>query len=333
MKNTVLIWLFTLVYTLQLSGQHTFSLVAIDTLTLEVGSAGATCLDTRQEGLGAVVISDVFPGRGAIHSQALLNFSNQANARQRMLAGDKPEEIINWLVNNDVQRIPQRRQYGIVAIDPTGGIQAAAFTGRQCLEVKDHIVGPNYAIQGNILIGEHVLDSMENAFLRQEGDLADKLMAAMNAAGFEGADVRCLSEGVSSRSAFLRLARPDDAPNRLSIDLVINETAFGIEPIDELFVEYQQFKATASNDLTGSPISVFPNPFSNELTLKTPYSSDWIAHFYDGLGRQIQSIRWNGTEKKIDNLPINSTTVVLLQVMDEWRPQNIFSQKILRFER
>jgi len=309
--------------------QHTFSIVAIDTLTLEIGSAGATCLDTRQEGLGAVVISDIIPDRGAIHSQALLNFSNQQNARQRMLVGDSPDQIISWLVNNDAQRVPQLRQYGIVSIEPKGKISTAAFTGRQCLDVKSHILGPNYAIQGNILIGTEVLDSMEKAFLRQDGTLSDKLMAAMNAAAFEGADARCLSEGISSRSAFLRMAKPGDDPKRLAIDLVINETSFGVEPIGELYVLYQQLKATAASGRDQSPIKVFPNPFSNNLTVVTPYASSWTATIFDANGQEIHRVSWTGIEKKLENVSLKSTAVVLLRVRDDKRPQNTFSQKLI----
>ena len=52
--------------------QHTFSIVAVDAITGEIGSAGATCLDIDDLGgeEGALVISDIIRGVGAIHSQA-----------------------------------------------------------------------------------------------------------------------------------------------------------------------------------------------------------------------------------------------------------------------
>ncbi|MEO0474258.1 MAG: secretion protein, partial [Bacteroidota bacterium] len=50
--------------------QDTFSIVAVDSVTGEVGSAGATCLDATNNGVSAVIISDVLPGRGAIHTQS-----------------------------------------------------------------------------------------------------------------------------------------------------------------------------------------------------------------------------------------------------------------------
>jgi len=309
--------------------QHTFSIVAIDTATLEIGSAGATCLDVNREGLAAVVISDILPGRGVVHSQALLNFSNQTNARIRMQAGDTPEQIISWLRNNDVQRNPEVRQYGIVAIDPAGRVETAAFTGRNCLDVKDHILGPNYSIQGNILMGTQVLDSMEGAFLRQEGPLADKLMAALNAAAFPGADSRCFNEGVSSRSAFIRLAQADDPPNRLTVDLSVNATPRGIEPIDELYIQYLKFKATKVEGAEKFDIKVFPNPFFNAVKIEAPYSSDWTATFLDNSGKKCLSIRWTGSEKLVENIRLDASTIVLLQLKDERRDDVVFSKKLI----
>ena len=214
--------------------QDTFSIVAVDSVTGEVGSAGATCLDNSVVSGGARVISDVFNGRGAIHSQALLNAGNKANARNRFLAGDSPDEIIAWLIANDVQDTPTVRQYGIVDFGPNGSPRSAAYTGVDCMDYKNHIVGPNYAIQGNILLGPEILDSMESRFLNTNGTLAEKLMAAMQGANVPGADTRCLSEGVSSLSAFLRVAKPNDPEFFNSIDLLVGSTPFGVEPIDSL---------------------------------------------------------------------------------------------------
>jgi uncharacterized Ntn-hydrolase superfamily protein len=49
-----------------------------------------------------------------------------------MLEGLSPAEIINWLVENDVQNQPQRRQYGIVDFDEEGNARSTALTGTSC---------------------------------------------------------------------------------------------------------------------------------------------------------------------------------------------------------
>ncbi|MCK9450908.1 MAG: DUF1028 domain-containing protein [Bacteroidales bacterium] len=245
------------------TAQDTFSIVAVDTLTGEVGSAGASCLDNSAIAGGAIIISDIIPGRGAIHTQSYWHPTNQANAHQKMLEGLSPEEIINWLENNDVQNQPGRRQYGIVDFDEAGSSRSAAFTGVNCMDWKGHYTGANYSIQGNILLGQAIIDSIEARFLRTEGSLADKLMAALQGANVVGADTRCAPEGVSSLSAFLRVAQADNEADSLYLDLNVPETPDGVEPIDELQTLYNEWlnwvgqqEKQADNQL----FEVFPNP-------------------------------------------------------------------------
>ena len=216
------------------SGQHTFSIVAIDTATGEIGSAGASCLDASAISTGVMIISDILPGRGAIHTQAQWNSANQNAARTRMLAGDSPQQVIQWLVANDVQGDPSVRQYGIVDTDGNGVPRSAGYTGANCFAYANHITGPGYAIQGNILLGQGILDSMEARYLRTTGTLAERLMAALQGANVPGADTRCLSEGVSSLSAFLRVSKPWDIGRSYYLELLVDQTPFGQEPIDSL---------------------------------------------------------------------------------------------------
>ena len=232
-----------------LHAQHTFSIVAVDTLTGEIGSAGATCGDTIiwPGTPGAYIISDVLPGIGAIHTQSFWDRTNQVNAHNRMIAGDSPDEIITWLKENDVNGTPSQRQYGIVDFRD-GNSRSAAYTGKDCSDYKNHILGSNYAIQGNILLGQHILDSMESRFLEAEGTLADKLMAALQGANVVGADSRCSDEGVSSLSAFLRIARSTDRADSLMLDMNIGATPVGADPIDALERAYNNWRAVGSVD-------------------------------------------------------------------------------------
>ena len=206
--------------------QDTFSIVAVDPVTQEVGSAGASCIN------GSIIISDVHPGIGAVHTQSYWNSTNQNNASDLMDQGYTPEEIIEYLVENDAQGNPSIRQYGVV--DLVDGGRSAAFTGENCYDYKDHILGPTYAIQGNILLGQEVLDSMETNFLNTSGSLATRLMAAMQGAKISGADTRCLSNGISSLSAFIRVAQSTNSEDSLHLHLNVNNTQPGIDPIDTL---------------------------------------------------------------------------------------------------
>ncbi|MDX1462268.1 MAG: DUF1028 domain-containing protein, partial [Marinirhabdus sp.] len=266
-----------------LSAQHTFSIVAVDPVTGEIGSAGATCLDiddlNGEE--GALVISDIILGIGAIHTQAFWHPTNQAAARERMEAGDSPQEILDWLFTNDpAPGTNQDRQYGIV--DLIGGVggtpRSAAFTGTSNSSVANDIVGPNYAIQGNILISQAVLDDMETGFLNTPGTLADKLMGAMQGAKRIGADNRCTSNQTSSKSAFLRVAKVSDLYSNyghLTVDLNVSKTDVAEDPIDVLQTTYDFYLANPGTDCTTN-IDTFPYAESFESGL-----GDWVQNDID----------------------------------------------------
>jgi hypothetical protein len=75
------------------SAQDTFSIVAVDSVTGEVGSAGASCVDLILffPNYTTDFLGDLIPGQGAINTQASYNVTNQNNARSRMLAGTTNE--------------------------------------------------------------------------------------------------------------------------------------------------------------------------------------------------------------------------------------------------
>ncbi len=281
MKIKIFLFAFV-IFAAGLKAQDTFSIVAVDTLTGEMGSAGASCIDNSAIAGGALIISDVLPGRGVIHTQSYWLAANQTNARNRMLAGDSPQQIIDWLVTNDVQNQPGRRQYGIVDLDPEGHPRSAAYTGATSADWKGHIIGRNYAIQGNILLNQGIVDSIESRFLRAEGNLSDKLMAALQGANVPGADSRCLNEGVSSLSAFLRVAKPQNRPDSLYLHLNVKQTPYGVEPIDSLQVLYDNWKMLvgiqnpAANDL--DQWEIYPNPSEGILYVKIKNEVDKILN-------------------------------------------------------
>ena len=253
----------------------TFSIVAVDTNTGEVGSAGGSCI------ANSIIISDIHPGYGAIHTQSYWTSANQSYASSLMEQGYSASEIITLLEQNDIQGNPSIRQYGIVNINfgnnygylyeeecnNIGGTfwngisnsgelgectdtplaESASFTGENCSDWKGHINGIHYAIQGNILLNEEVLNQMEYNFLNTNGTLDQKLMSAMQGAKIPGADTRCLDEGISTLSAFIRLAKPAD-DNIYHMDLNVNniipyyqQTGLWIDPIDTLQTLYSQW--------------------------------------------------------------------------------------------
>ena len=212
----------------------TFSIVAVDTLTGQIGSAGASCIQ------GSIIISDIHPGLGAIHTQSYWNASNQDSASSLMEQGYEPQDIIDWLVENDAQNDPTIRQYGIV--DLLEGGRSAAFTGENCSDFKGHKIGNTYAIQGNILLGQSILDDMEEAFLTQYGTFEEKLMASLMAANVVGADTRCTPYGTPSISAFIRVSDPNDYGEYMFLDINVDNAPLTLNPLDSLHVLYWDWK-------------------------------------------------------------------------------------------
>ena len=216
--------------------EDTFSIVAVDPITNEVGSAGASCI------AGSIIISDIHPGVGAIHTQSYWTGSNQNYASSLMDLGYSPNEIIEELIHNDSGNNSTIRQYGIV--DLIDGGRTAAFTGDNCSDYKGHILGDTYAIQGNILLGNEILENMEEEFLNAEGNLAEKLMASLQGANVPGADTRCLEDSLSSLSAFIRVAKHNEVEDNYYLDINVNNVDFisyNIDPIDSLQVLFDDW--------------------------------------------------------------------------------------------
>tara|TARA_B100000212_G_scaffold237494_1_gene180739 strand:- start:2718 stop:3587 length:870 start_codon:yes stop_codon:yes gene_type:complete len=262
-------------------GLSTFSIVAVDIENGIVGSAGASCIG------GSIIISDIHPGVGAIHTQSYWSGYNQIMASNMMDLGLTPDEIIDYIVENDVSNNPTIRQYGIVDIYDGG--RSAAYTGSNCMDYKDHILGPNYAIQGNILLDENILLSMEQNFNQTVGTLSDKLMAALQGANIPGADSRCLNNNTSSLSAFIRVAKPLDEEGDYYLDLNVNNTSNGVEPIDllqELYNQWQQ-EQDPIGDISGDGIlDIIDLIIVIDFILEELFDPNADLNFDDGLNIQ-----------------------------------------------
>lgn len=301
-----------------LPAQDTFSIAAVDTLTGEVGSAGASCVNLFQAGFSDPgFLAQQLPGVGSINTQSFYLAGNQTNAMARMQAGDTPDAIMAWLAANDVQGNPTQRQYGAAMLQG-GGSAAAGYTGVNCLSYADHITGPNYAIQGNILLGPEILLAMEANFLGTEGTLADKLMAALQGANVVGADTRCAANGTSSLFAFIEVAQPTDPFNQPSLALGVRLGSTGVEPIDSLQSIYDAWVLTAGvlERVAAPALQLQPNPVHDRLLVSLA-TNEGLDAFYllDVTGRTVpvepRSVGEGRMELSVDHLPCGYYTVVV----------------------
>ena len=261
-----------------LVSQDTFSIVCADSTTRQVGSAGASCVDLIAFGINnPSFLGELFPNTGAINSQASYLPSNQEQAAIRMRAGDTPEQIANWLYEHDTEDNPDIRQYGIVRFVGKSAV-SQGFTGQSCMDFKNHITGSidgiAYSIQGNILSGQHILDSMEARFRRESGSIACKLMAALQGANSIGADIRCAPNNTSSLFSFLKVAKPSDDSKNPSVNIsFVSSNGEQIEPITELqriFDDKVGCQTVGIIENGTSENVYFPNPADNIITFTSP---------------------------------------------------------------
>jgi hypothetical protein len=168
----------------------TWAVILTDTETGEVGIGQATCvsgIDLRS--LSAVIVT----GHGVATVQAFVDSSGVARTtiRDELLAGTPPDEILNVLSMTD----PQHETHQYCIVDTAGG--AATYTGTSAQGLQyaggqtGEVGGLRYCVAGNVLTGAPVVEQAVQAVVQTAGSLADKLMAAMQAARAMGGDGRC----------------------------------------------------------------------------------------------------------------------------------------------
>ena len=187
-RRTYIAALLPLTLACAIRAQATWSMIVIDTRTREIAVAAATCVP------GADLMADlavVRVGVGAACAQALVDPSvrNRRLIWEELQRGTDPRIILQMLEAQDPRH--QDRQYGIVDVHG----RAVTFTGRRNGRYANGLTGRYgslvYAIQGNVITGQPVLDEAERAIRETPGALPEKIMAAMEAARDMGGDGRC----------------------------------------------------------------------------------------------------------------------------------------------
>ena len=158
---------------------NTFSIVGYDPDKEELGIA----VQSKFLAVGAVV-PWAKAKVGAIATQALANLDYGEEGLKLLEEGYSPAEVIKKLRAEDEN--DQSRQVGVVSA--TG--KSASFTGDDCYDWAGGITGDNFACQGNILVGEDTVQAMADTFTNTEGDLADRLVTALEAGQKAGGDKR-----------------------------------------------------------------------------------------------------------------------------------------------
>ena len=159
----------------------TFSIVGFDPATGDMGVA----VQSRYFAVGAVVPWGE-PGVGVVATQAAVNTGYGPAALELLRQGLSPEQVVERLLAEDT--FPRLTGRQVAVMDARGRV--AVHTGPEASEWAGHRMGPSFSAQGNILAGPEVVDGMARAFQETEGELAFKLMAALEAAQAAGGDRR-----------------------------------------------------------------------------------------------------------------------------------------------
>ncbi|HSQ60098.1 MAG TPA: DUF1028 domain-containing protein [Acidobacteriota bacterium] len=205
----------------------TFSIVAYDSVTEEIGVA----VQSKYFSVGTAV-PWAAAGAGAIATQANVNVSLGPKALALLRTGMSASEVMKALAATD--SLWQGRQVGIV--DARGG--AASWTGSRALDWAGGETGPGFACQGNILAGPAVVADMAKAFRETRGELAERMIAALEAAQAAGGDKR------GQQSAALLIARPSESNpeyNERYIDLRVEDHKTPIKELRRVWQIFQGF--------------------------------------------------------------------------------------------
>lgn len=158
---------------------HTYSIVARDSVTGELGVA----VQSHYFSVGPIV-PWVEAGVGAVATQSLVLVDYGPKGLDLMRAGFTAHQALDSLLRAD----PNRDGRQVAMVDARGNV--AAYTGPSCIPDAGDAQGPQFSVQANLMANPTVWGAMKVAFENAKGDLAERLMAALEAAERAGGDIR-----------------------------------------------------------------------------------------------------------------------------------------------
>jgi uncharacterized Ntn-hydrolase superfamily protein len=180
-------------------------------------------------------------GVGAVATQSYANLSYRPEGLRLLGEGRSAQEVLDALTSADEMR--EQRQAGVVDRDG----RAATFTGSGCHAWAGGRTGDGYAIQGNILIGEDVVEAMERAWVDADPtvSLGRRLLAALTAGDAAGGDRR------GRQSAALLVARKGSGyggESDIEVDLRVDDHGAPVPEMQRLLVLHELYFGTPDPD-------------------------------------------------------------------------------------
>lgn len=158
---------------------HTFSIVARDPITGDMGVA----VQSHYFSVGPVV-AWAEAGVGAVATQSLVEISYGPKGLDLMRQGKTASDALPDLLAKDAQRDVRQ----VAMVDAKGHV--AAWTGPRCIEAAGGEIGEGFSVQANLMLNDSVWPSMAKAFREAKGDLAERMLQALEAGQKAGGDIR-----------------------------------------------------------------------------------------------------------------------------------------------
>ena len=214
---------------------HTYSIVARDAITGEMGVA----VQSNWFSVGSLVTWGK-AGVGVVATQSFVNPSFGPRGLSLLENGLTPKMAVETLLALDEGK--EVRQLAI--LDVNGNV--AAFTGSNCIKEAGHIVGDNFSVQANLMEKNTVWPAMEKAFVNAKGSLAERMLIAMEAAQNEGGDIR------GKQSAAILVVKAMSTGNSWEdkvVDLRVEDHKNPLEEIRRLLTIHTAYEFMNKGDL------------------------------------------------------------------------------------
>lgn len=249
---------------------HTYSIVARDEKSGQFGVA----VQSHWFNVGSLC-PWVEAGVGAVATQSSVKVSYGPQGLKLMREGKSAQGALYALLAEDEDR--ETRQ--VAMLDACGNV--AVHTGTRCIAKAGHVAGSGFSVQANMMKKDTVWGAMAEAFQKAQGDLAERLLAALQAAQAEGGDIRgkqsaamLVADGIRSEEPYEHILinlRVDDHPEplvELERLLHIQHAYEHMNKGDEFLVKDAMFEAMKEYSLGAS---LAPNieelPFWQAVTM------------------------------------------------------------------
>ncbi|MGH2542510.1 MAG: DUF1028 domain-containing protein [Ardenticatenaceae bacterium] len=215
---------------------HTYSIVARDAASGEMGVA----VQSHYFSVGSIV-SWAEAGVGAVATQSLVKVEYGPEGLALMREGKTAREALETLLHADDER--EVRQ--VAMVDARGNV--AVHTGSKAIPDAGHATGEGFAVQANLMIADSIWPAMKTAYEKAEGNLADRMIATLQAGQAAGGDIR----GQQSAAIVVVAGQRQEQPwqGRL-IDLRVEDHPRPVEELRRLLQLHRAYKlATESDDM------------------------------------------------------------------------------------